>query len=174
MNFICNPGTQPIAEDHSESQASANMEQFLQDVGIGRSVKMTHPLNGKDGRYCFQILHNKAAVTVWMPGCAIEKLTSGDFDNYRLEVNGSSWLWGIGVGITRGNLENPPWIDEPLVDRRQSYLLQAGYLPSGTTAHCCGALIEETWSHPLIEGSAHSFSHEYGSKYVSDPDDDNL
>lgn len=108
MSLIINPGTGPVAAATAEN-AQRNMCVFVDDVSrqFGGSVKfesLHHPDDGRDGRWQFAVEGERVGRhDVWMPGCPIGIATGEDcpsiFDQPRLYVNGSSWLWGFAVDM---------------------------------------------------------------------------
>lgn len=107
MSLIINPGSGPVAEatyDH----AHRNMCVFVDDVSrqYGGSVRfepVDPPLLG-DGRFRFTVYgDNIERHEVDMPGCSLGIATGADcasiFDQPRLYVDGSSWLWGFAVDM---------------------------------------------------------------------------
>lgn len=103
--ILLNPGTADIPNT-SLLYARANMHVLLADIGLS-NVRMRYRSRDTDGgRYGFRLFFQSRTCDIQMPGLPIERVrwmdhTQNIFDFPRLYINGSSWIWKIGIDIAR-------------------------------------------------------------------------
>ena len=110
MNLIMNPGTQPIRDPDFKSADKA-AQYFLVDLGIKGMI--FEKVSGEKNRGWFDYEFRKGTfkIIVSFPGSAPDITRKGEpWLSSRIYVDGSSWLWGYGLGI--------------FIDRYKEYLLK--------------------------------------------------
>ena len=105
MRFIVNPGTEPVP-DTTEANAIENIRHFITDLEgepapTHQRIKWLRlPEADHGGRYGFLIWSGNHCHEIDMPGCSLERVRKSEpFYSPRLYVDGSSWLWGFGLGM---------------------------------------------------------------------------
>lgn len=107
--LVINPGTGPV-DGATLENAVAAMEMFAAAVGVPDHERV--PERDRDGRFGFRMVWTPTGFgrpprecLVDMPGCDPMLTSAGTpWKSPRMYVDGSSWLWGFGVGIARGKL----------------------------------------------------------------------
>jgi hypothetical protein len=108
-NVVINPGTGPVA-DASEGEARRNMRAFVTDMALpGCHFRRRRRGDDGNGRYCFVIRRDGSRpCEIQMPGWPLDRVRWQEGANPwrfpRLDVDGSSWLWGFAVGIAASSL----------------------------------------------------------------------
>jgi len=107
MNVVVNPGTGEI-QNASEAHARLNMAHFVADLNMADSLEWVRlPDRDQAGRFAFLMFPSRGDCQkfhfVQMPGCPLSQVRMEEGDNpwnfYRLYVDGSSWLWGVALGM---------------------------------------------------------------------------
>ena len=105
MQFVINPGTEPV-DDATEAHAIENIRHFVTDLGGDtpqrdiKWIRIPEQDGGDDGRYAFLIWMGNQCHEIDMPGCPLEVVRqSRPWYSPRLYIDGSSWLWGFGLGV---------------------------------------------------------------------------
>lgn len=103
--IVINPGTEPVAGATEENALQAAL-QFVNDLAIQGLALERDVSNDRGGRFGFTIKHPSGRyVSLNMPGCdASVTRASQPWHSPRLYVDGSSWLWDIGINIARSHL----------------------------------------------------------------------
>ena len=107
MGLIMNPGTGKV-KGATEENAITNIKQFVEDLELkGVNWVRLSDRDDTDGRFAFLLWKGKHCHEVEIPGCAIEKLRPSDgVFPPRLYVDGSSWWWGIALGMCKFGVED--------------------------------------------------------------------
>lgn len=108
MGIIINPGCGKI-DNASEENAIVNIRHFVADlqddkIKIIRYKEKDYNTEYDDGRYCFLLKKDNFVYEIQMPGLPLENVrwmnaTQNIWDFPRLYIDGSSWIWGIGLGL---------------------------------------------------------------------------
>jgi hypothetical protein len=103
MNIIINPGTREI-DGTNEADAKANIETFVEDIGLTGVMAERLDERDHDGRYGYRLTHGEHSTVVDMPGWSIDRVRwmgqSQDIWQFpRLYVDGSSWVWRFAIGV---------------------------------------------------------------------------
>jgi hypothetical protein len=106
--LIVNPGTEP--RPGTEGNAVEACNRFLADLDLGARAVRNEP-GDCEGYYSFRIVLAGAepgsarGVTVDFPGSDPAVTQQGEpWVSPRIYVDGSSWLWGIGLDVATGHL----------------------------------------------------------------------
>lgn len=100
MRIIINPGTGK-QESHSEDNATKAAQIFLEDLNI-KDMHFERTDTEVDDRGWYEFLFTKGDFNckVDFPGIDPEITAKGEpWVSPRIYVDGSSWLWGYGLGI---------------------------------------------------------------------------
>ena len=102
--FIINPGTEAIGNPSLE-EAIKSAKEFARRLDLPNLKLIRDSKIDDDGFFGFKLkLYNKE-VEIQIPGEKSETfLESKPFKSRRCYVNGSSWLFGFGVGIASDKL----------------------------------------------------------------------
>jgi hypothetical protein len=110
-----------VVDGASESNARANMKQFVKDCDSSLTwhVRRNKKADYGDGRYCFMLSCEefpKKKFEIQMPGWELERVRYMGLDQNpwgfpRLYVDGSSWLWEF-ARLDRRNFEDEEIADE--------------------------------------------------------------
>lgn len=99
MVLIINPGTEDV-EKPDIKQAEKCVEYFVKDLGIKDLVYTRDITQDGDGWFGFIFTKNSFSMKVSFPGINADVTReSVPFKSRRIYVDGSSWLWGYGLGI---------------------------------------------------------------------------
>lgn len=104
-----NPGAGAVQEA-TLAHAEGNVARFVDDLDLPGVAVERDEAHDSGGRFGFVLVHEGHRVEVTMPGLPLDRVRYvGDFgqdiwDFPRLYVNGSSWVWGYGLGIARAKL----------------------------------------------------------------------
>jgi len=103
MNFVINPGTEPVAGS-TEENAAENMRHFVTDCKVdGLKFVRVPELDYGEGRYAFLVWKGTRCHEVQMPGLVLNAVRfiadagMNAWDFPRLHVDGSSWLWCFAI-----------------------------------------------------------------------------
>lgn len=119
MTVFINPGSGPIDDKTSKTQAVSNMQIFVEDISTqymyDRDEKIDiEDMNVEESGRCIFVLHaNGRESEVYMPGLSLDELRflgtdrQSAWDFTRLYVDGSSWLWKYAVHMVFVQLFEP-------------------------------------------------------------------
>lgn len=111
MSILINPGSGPVGKEVSWDNAYENIRAYIADCEIPmRIVSSQH--EDDEGRYLFVLRNDEYdyQIEVEMPGLPLESVryVKGEkrsiLDFPRLYVDGSSWIWYIGI-VKKGNIK---------------------------------------------------------------------
>lgn len=114
MKVIINPGTEPI-DGASPEHAEANIKQFIHELmHDGGFEDLTYTrrrdMDKKGGWFAYNVSYVfdgwfRPSVMVHVPGFDPETTQKGEpWVSPRLYVDGSSWLWGLALGMADDKL----------------------------------------------------------------------
>ena len=100
MELIINPGSGSVP-DATEANAQANMTTFVEDLGVEGASVERDPGQDAEGRFAFILtLTSGTEFEIDMPGLPLDQVRPGiPWEQPRLYVDGSSWLWGFALGV---------------------------------------------------------------------------
>lgn len=106
MMFIINPGTGDI---HGSNWCRARAAALLLAKEAGPGIQVRSLRTGDRGWFDFEFSRGKRKVEVSVPGVGPERLRDPNpWNNVRLYVDGSSWLWKFAVSQVRDALDPSP------------------------------------------------------------------
>ena len=102
MTIIINPGSGPV-EPGSLENATTNIAQFIEDLELGMPTAFERGVGSdSDGRHSFTLTTGLGSCEVDMPGLPVDQVRPGiPWEQPRLYVDGSSWLWSFAVNNAR-------------------------------------------------------------------------
>lgn len=104
MLIIINPGTEPV-NNPSLKEATKSAQEFARCLDLNGVKLSRNSKCDEDGFFGFKFKFEDKEVEVEIPGQKSEIfLESKAFKSKRCYVDGSSWLFGFGIGIARGVL----------------------------------------------------------------------
>jgi|SanBayMetagenome_1026888.scaffolds.fasta_scaffold19376_3 hypothetical protein len=102
--IIINPGTESV-NDASLEEAIKSAKEFARCLDLVGLKLIRNSKNDDDGFFGFKLKLNNKEVEIDIPGEKSETfLESIPFKSRRCYVNGSSWLFGYGLGSARDKL----------------------------------------------------------------------
>jgi len=102
--IIINPGTESV-NDASLEEAIKSAQEFAKALDLPNLKLIRDSKNDDDGFFGFKLKLNSKEVEILIPGEKSETfIKSRPFVSRRCYVNGSSWLFGYGLGIAMDKL----------------------------------------------------------------------
>lgn len=103
MSIFINPGTEP--REGTEANAIEAARRFCSDLGEGATFERK-PDGDFEGYFAFDVTYADATQQVDFPGCDPDLTVKGEpWVSPRIYVDGSSWLYGIGLSAFGGDDE---------------------------------------------------------------------
>lgn len=103
--LIC-PGSGPVSGRATLENAYRNMTALLEQAGLPPEYERDVTAKEEGGRFEFFVRlgkgKRKRKCSISMPGCLLERLTSGLIEAPRLYIDGSSWWFENAVSVLRG------------------------------------------------------------------------